>query len=246
MWKSAEALLLAAALGAGAAPVLAASAKVEKPARQEAANAPAAATAGPAARVAVIALGRPALAEEIAAWDIDVRPDGQGLPDGKGSVKEGEEVFLQNCAVCHGEFGEGAGRWPVLAGGQGTLKSDRPEKTIGSFWPYASTAYDYVHRAMPFGNGQSLSANDTYAIVAYLLNLNDLVPETYVLSRENFPKVELPNNPNFFDDDRETTEKAFWNTNPCMKNCAGEVKVISRARILDVTPDGEAPKGNLE
>ncbi|MFS8036605.1 c-type cytochrome [Xanthobacter sp. AM11] len=246
MWKSAEALLLAAALGAGAAPVLAASAKVEKPARQEAANAPAAAPAGPAARVAVIALGRPALAEEIAAWDIDVRPDGQGLPDGKGSVKEGEEVFLQNCAVCHGEFGEGAGRWPVLAGGRGTLKSDRPEKTIGSFWPYASTAYDYVHRAMPFGNGQSLSANDTYAIVAYLLNLNDLVPETYVLSRENFPKVELPNNPNFFDDDRETAEKAFWNTNPCMKNCSGEVKVISRARILDVTPDGEAPKGNLE
>ena len=208
------------------------------------------AAAQPAVKVVtptVSELGRPALPEEIAAWNIDVRPDGEGLPEGKGSVKDGEQLFLENCAVCHGEFGEGAGRWPVLAGGQGSLKSERPEKTVGSFWPYASTVFDYVHRAMPFGNNMSLSPDQTYAIVAYILNLNDLVPEDYVLTKENFPKVKLPNQPNFFLDDRETSEKAFWKADPCMKDCKAEVKITSRARILDVTPEGEeAPKGNLE
>ncbi|MFG1360640.1 c-type cytochrome [Xanthobacter pseudotagetidis] len=221
-----------------------AQAKPEKGKAQQAVNAAAASAAG-APPAKVVALGRPALPEEIAAWDIDVRPDGLGLPEGKGSVKEGEEAFLEQCAVCHGEFGEGAGRWPVLAGGAGTLKSERPEKTIGSFWPDASTAFDYIHRAMPFGNGQSLTADQTYAIVAYLLNLNDIVKDDFVLSKENFTKIVLPNRPNFFDDDREMAEKVFWNPNPCMKNCTGEVKVISHARILDVTPDGEQ-KGNLE
>lgn len=240
MWKWAEALIIAAALSAGPAWAAEKVAKVD-PAKTEGSKA-----AAPAA-AKTEGLGRPALPEEIAAWNIDVRPDGEGLPEGKGSVKEGEQVFLDNCAVCHGEFGEGAGRWPVLAGGQGTLASDRPDKTIGSYWPYASTVFDYIHRAMPFGNNQSLTADQTYAIVAYLLNLNDLVKDDFVLSKDNFPKVELPNQPNFFDDDRETSEKAFWKANPCMKNCKGEVKVTSQARILDVTPEGEeAPKGNVE
>lgn len=262
MWKSAEKVLAAAVLagalaatgiavadpqgGAGKpAPAKFSAAKPEKDKARQAVNVTAP-PAAPAAAAKSIALGRPALAEEIAAWNIDVRADGEGLPPGKGSVKEGEDLFLQNCAVCHGEFGEGAGRWPVLAGGRGTLKSERPEKTIGSFWPYASTVFDYVHRAMPFGSNMTLSADQTYAIVAYLLNLNDLVPENYVLSKENFPKVDLPNEANFFDDDRETSEKAFWKKSPCMTDCTGEVHVTARAQILNVTPDGEAPKGNLE
>jgi len=258
MWKSAETLLAAAFLGGALAIAGAAAADpapAAKPAKAEkaqagsekarqVANVPASAAVSLAPRA--IALGRPALPEEIAAWNIDVRADGEGLPPGKGSVKQGEELFLQNCAQCHGEFGEGVGRWPVLAGGSGTLKSERPEKTIGSFWPYASTVYDYVHRAMPFGSNLTLSPDQTYAIVAYLLNLNDLVPEDYVLSKESFPKVELPNQANFYDDDRETSEKAFWKKNPCMKDCSGEVHVTARAQILNVTPDGEAPKGNLE
>lgn len=181
-------------------------------------------------------LGRPALPEEIKAWDIDVRPDGLGLPDGKGSVGDGETLFQTKCAACHGEFGEGAGRWPVLAGGKDSLKSDRPEKTIGSFWPYTSTVFDYVHRAMPFGDSQSLTADETYALVAYLMNLNDLVPGDFVLSKENFPK-DLPNEKNFYEDDRETAEKAFWTSNPCMENCKAKVEITSHARILDVTPD---------
>ncbi|MGL4559833.1 MAG: c-type cytochrome [Afipia sp.] len=93
-----------------------------------------------------LGLGRPALPEEISAWDTDVRPDGKGLPPGKGTVKQGDVIFQAQCASCHGEFGEGAGRWPVLAGGAGTLKADRPDKTIGSFWPDLSTAYDYIKR----------------------------------------------------------------------------------------------------
>ncbi|MGB0903558.1 MAG: c-type cytochrome, partial [Mangrovicoccus sp.] len=120
-------------------------------------------------------LGRAALPEEIASWDIDVRPDGQGLPEGKGDVWTGEEIFADNCAMCHGDFGEAVGRWPVLAGGQGTLTDDRPVKTIGSYWPYLSTVFDYVNRAMPFGNAQSLSPDEVYAITAYLLYLNDIV-----------------------------------------------------------------------
>jgi cytochrome c len=185
-------------------------------------------------------LGRAALPEEVAAWDIDVRPDGLGLPKGKGSVKQGEEIYLERCAMCHGEFGEGAGRYPVLAGGRGSLNKDNPEKTIGSFWPYLSTVFDYVRRAMPFGNAQSLSADETYAITAFLLNLNDIVKDDFVLSDENFKSVPLPNVGAFYDDDRETSEKAFWKKNPCMSNCGpAPAKVTSRARVLDVTPDSK-------
>lgn len=187
-----------------------------------------------------IGLGRAALPEEIAAWNIDIRPDGAGLPAGKGSVKDGETLYMERCASCHGEFGEGAGRYPVLAGGRGTLKSENPDKTIGSFWPYASTAYDYIHRAMPFGNAQSLTPDETYAIVAFLLHMNDLVKDDFVLSKENFSSVKLPNAGEFFEDDREKAEKSFWKKDPCMKNCAsGPAKVTGHARVLDVTPDSK-------
>ena len=132
-------------------------------------------------------LGREATADEIAAWDIDVRPDGLGLPVGSGSVTDGDEIFAEQCASCHGDFGEGVDRWPVLAGGQGTLTDERPEKTIGSYWPYLSTVYDYIHRAMPFGYAQSLEPDQIYAIVAYLLYMNDVVTDDeFVLSNENF------------------------------------------------------------
>ncbi|WP_329610507.1 c-type cytochrome [Jiella pelagia] len=112
--------------------------------------------------------------DEVAAWDIDVRPDGKGLPVGKGTVSEGEAIFAEQCASCHGDFGEGRDRWPQLAGGFDTLTRDRPVKTVGSYWPYLSTVYDYVHRAMPFGNARSLSNDDVYALTAYVLYLNDI------------------------------------------------------------------------
>lgn len=187
-------------------------------------------------------LGRAALPDEITAWDIDVRPDGQGLPPGKGSVKAGEDIFLQQCAACHGEFGEGAGRWPPIAGGRGSLKEHNPEKTIGSFWPYLSTVFDYIHRTMPFGNAQSLSPDDVYALTAFLLFMNDVVKEDFVLSKENFTTIRLPNESGFYDDDRDFTERRFWGHEPCMTNCKVDAKILNRARALDVTPD-DAKKG---
>jgi len=193
----------------------------------------------------VLHLGRPALEEEVLAWDIDVRPDGTGLPTGSGTVERGGELYDAQCASCHGVFGEGEGRWPVLAGGQDSLTEERPEKTIGSYWPYLSTVYDYVRRAMPFGNARSLTDDDVYALTAYLMYLNDLVDDTYELSVENFAEVAmLPNEPNFKPDDRFDEPAYAPSGEPCMRDCAdAPAEVVQRARVLDVTPDGEGDEG---
>ena len=124
-----------------------------------------------------LGIGRQATAEEIAGWDIDIRPDGQGLPAGKGTVKQGEPLYMERCAACHGEFGESAGRWPILMGGAGTLAGSDPVKSIGSYWPYASTVMDYIRRSMPFGNAQSLTNDELYAVTAYVLYLNDVIKD---------------------------------------------------------------------
>lgn len=186
-------------------------------------------------------LGRPATDTEIAAWDIDVRPDGTGLPVGIGNVTDGEELFTEHCAACHGDFGEGTGRWPVLAGGQGTLTDERPVKTIGSYWPYLSTVYDYVRRAMPFGNARALTDDDVYALTAYLLYLNDVVTdEDFELSNENFETVHLPNEDGFKEDDRLEEPEYAEKSEPCMTDCKpGPVEVDMRAAVLDVTPDAD-------
>ena len=184
-------------------------------------------------------LGREALPEEIDAWDIDIRPDGTGLPEGSGDVWTGEEVFIEKCAVCHGDFAEGVDRWPVLAGGWDTLTNDRPVKTIGSYWPYLSTVFDYVHRAMPFGEAQSLTPDEVYAITAYLLYSNAIVEDDFVLSKENFTEVEMPNEDGFFMDDREEGEIPAFTREVCMEDCKDEVEIAMRAVVLDVTPDAE-------
>jgi S-disulfanyl-L-cysteine oxidoreductase SoxD len=191
-----------------------------------------------------LGIGREATVAEIAAWDIDVRPDGQGLPKGKGTVAQGEQIFQAQCATCHGEFGEGKDRWPALAGGLGSLKNDRPDKTVGSFWPYPTTVFDYIRRAMPFGNSQSLSADELYALTAYVLFLNDVTKDSKLeLSERNLATVKMPNTEEFYDDDREQTEKSFWNKQPCMKDCKQTVEILGRARVLDVTPESKtAPR----
>ncbi|MCV2881478.1 c-type cytochrome [Actibacterium sp. XHP0104] len=193
-----------------------------------------------------LGLGRPALPEEIAAWDIDVSPDGTGLPVGSGSVEDGEMIFSENCAVCHGEFAEGVDNWPKLAGGQGTLDREDPLKTVGSYWPYLSTTWDYVNRSMPFGNAQSLSDDDVYAIVAYILYSNDLVDDDFVLSNENFLEVEMPNAEGFIIDDRAETEYPHWTGEPCMTDCKDSVEITMRAAVLDVTPDEEGAEPAAE
>lgn len=186
-------------------------------------------------------LGRDALPTEVAAWDIDVRPDGMGLPAGSGDVWTGEEVFVDYCAACHGDFAEGVGRWPVLAGGQGTLEDEDPVKTVGSYWPYLSTVYDYINRAMPFGEAQSLEPDEIYAITAYLLYMNDIVDDDFVLSDENFLDVPMPNAGNFFPDDRAETELVtFLSENACMTDCKTSVEITMHASVLDVTPDTDS------
>ncbi len=182
-------------------------------------------------------LGRVALPEEIAAWDWDVSPDGKGLPIGSGNAIDGEEIFADQCAACHGDFAEGIGRWPELAGGIDTLADDDPLKTVGSYWPYMSTVIDYVRRSMPFGYAGSLTNDEVYAIVAYILYSNDLIEDDFVLSDETVFDVNMPNADGFIVDDREQTEYSVWSGDePCMSECKDEVEITMRARVIDVTP----------
>lgn len=192
-------------------------------------------------------LGRPALPEEIAAWDVAVLPDGTGLPEGSGDVATGDEVFAEKCATCHGDFAEGIDNWPVLAGGAGTLKDRRPVKTIGSYWPHLSTVWDYIHRSMPFGAAQTVTPDEAYAITAFLLYSNGIVGDDFVLSKENFTSVTMPNADGFYPDDRAESEYATFSGEACMTDCAAEVQVTKRAVTLNVTPtdpDGR-PAGTL-
>ena len=192
-------------------------------------------------------LGRHALPEEVAAWDVAVLPDGTGLPEGSGDVFTGDEVFAEKCASCHGDFAEGIDNWPVLAGGQGSLTNRRPVKTIGSYWPYLSTVWDYIHRSMPFGAAQTVTADETYAITAFLLYSNGLVEDDFVLSKENFTEIRLPNEGGFRPDDRAEAEYPLFRGEACMSDCGPEVKITKRAVDLNVTPedpDGK-PAGTL-
>jgi S-disulfanyl-L-cysteine oxidoreductase SoxD len=149
-----------------------------------------------AASAADYEFGRPATPQEIKLWDIDVRPDGQGLPDGSGTVARGKSVYADNCEACHGPNGEG-GIKDRLVGGQGTLATDAPVKTIGSYWPYATTLFDYIHRAMPYQAPGSLSIDDTYAVAAYLLSLNGILPADAKLDKTTLPTIKMPNRDGF-------------------------------------------------
>jgi S-disulfanyl-L-cysteine oxidoreductase SoxD len=194
-----------------------------------------------------LGIGRAALPEEIAAWDVKIMPDGRGLPPGGMSVEEGEQVFIDNCAACHGDFAEGLDNWPALAGGRGSLTNPRPLKTVGSYWPYLSTVWDYVHRSMPYGNAQSLTEDEVYGIAAYILYSEGLVDYDFVLTNENFTEVRLPNEEGFYADDRVETEFPVFTAAPCMTDCKAEVTVTLRAADLNVTPTNDAgqPAGTL-
>ena len=141
-------------------------------------------------------LGREATAAQIAGWDISVGPDGAGLPPGKGTPATGAAVYEQKCQSCHGAKGAGQPN-DRLVGGQGTLTTRTPVRTIGSYWPYATTVFDYVRRSMPYTLSQSLSADEVYAVTAYLLNLNGIIGENDEMNAHTLPKVKMPNQPNF-------------------------------------------------
>jgi len=185
-------------------------------------------------------LGRTALPSEIQAWDIDVLPDGRGLPAGKGDAIVGEEIFANKCASCHGDFAEGVGNWPALAGGFDTLADEDPVKTVGSYWPYLSTLWDYINRSMPFGGAQTLSSDEVYSIVAYILYSNDLIEDDFVLNDQNFSEFNMYNSKGFIVDDRKNSEYLNWSKDPCMENCKPSSKIVMRASVIDVTPEESA------
>jgi mono/diheme cytochrome c family protein len=145
-------------------------------------------------------IGRPPTPEEIRESGA-IAPDGTGLPEGSGTAAAGREVFSANCARCHGDKGEG-GVGPRLAGGQGSLATARPVKTVGSFWPYATTVWDYINRAMPFDQPGKLKPNEVYALVAYILELNGIVGSNDVMDAKSLPKVKMPNRDGFAADPR--------------------------------------------
>jgi cytochrome c len=158
-------------------------------------------------------IGRPATPAEIAGWYIDIDRRGHNLPPGSGTVSHGQEVFDQQCAACHGAKGEG-GIGGQLAGGQGTLATPKPVRTVGSYWPYAPTLFDYIRRAMPQNAPQSLSNDDVYAVSAYVLNLNGLLPLDAVLDAKTLPAIKMPNRSMFTGDTRPDVK------NPaCVTDC---------------------------
>ena len=146
-------------------------------------------------------IGTPVTDQDLAAWNIDVAPDGRGLPAGSGDVATGAHLFAAKCAACHGAQGQG-GLGDPLIGGQGTLASAKPKRTVGSYWPYATTLFDYIRRAMPYNAPESLSADEVYALSAFLLNQNGIVPANTRLDAASLPRVVMPNHDGFVADPR--------------------------------------------
>ena len=146
-------------------------------------------------------LGRAASEEEVRVWNIDVAPTGEGLPQGRGTVQQGATIFAAKCAVCHGPTGK-EGPKDRLVGGQGTLTTPKPIRTVGSYWPYATTLYDYINRAMPFTAPQSLAPDEVYSVVAWLLFQNGILAEDTVIDARTLPLVPMPNRNGFIPDPR--------------------------------------------
>ncbi len=194
--------------------------------------------AEPAKPTGYYGYGQPATAQQIAGWDIDVRPDGQGLPPGSGSVQDGEMLYEEQCAECHGSFGEGEGRFPSLAGGEGTLQEARPQKTVGSYWKYTSILWDYIHRAMPFTRPESLTDDEVYAVTAYVLYLNELVEDDFVLTQQNLVDVRLPNEANFVPDPRPDVHNKR-----CMKNCRDARSITIKSQAPQYVPEPAVAPG---
>src|SRR3981189_40909 len=169
--------------------------------------------ATPAQAQSPYGIGRAATPAEMAGWNIDIDREGHKLPPGSGTVSHGHEVFDQQCAACHGAKGEG-GIGDQLAGGQGTLATSKPVRTVGSYWPYAPTLFDYIRRAMPQNAPQSLNNDDVYAVSAYILNLNGLLSADVTLDSSILRAIKMPNRGMFVDDPRPDAK------NPaCMTGC---------------------------
>ena len=151
-------------------------------------------------------LGTPASKEEIAVWDTAIRPDGKGLPPGSGTPLQGRKIYQQHCQQCHGQGGQG-GPNDKLAGRQNNddfpfSEKNAPKKTIGNYWPYATTVFDYIRRTMPYAEPGSLTDNEVYALTAYLLHINDIIPKDFTLNAETLPSIIMPAHGRFIPDNR--------------------------------------------
>ena len=155
---------------------------------------------------ATFGIGRSATQTDIQPWDIDVSPNGDGLPLGQGTVKEGAIVYANFCASCHGATGI-EGPMPNLIGGQGTLNTDHPLKTVGSYWPFATTVFDYIYRTMPFNAPQSLAPQHVYAVVAWILFRNEIIEESTILNAQTLPIITMPNHKGFVRDGQPDVSK---------------------------------------
>lgn len=161
-----------------------------------------------------LGIGQPATAAQVSAWNIDVMPDGRNLPAGRGSVAAGRDLFASQCAGCHGAKGEGGVLGDKLVGGEGTLNTRSPIKTVGSFWPYATTLFDYIRRAMPLNAPQSLSNEQVYAVSGYVLHLNGLLDAGAVVDAATLASLKMPNRDGFVADPRPDVQQAA-----CVRNC---------------------------
>jgi len=152
-------------------------------------------------RQSIDAVGTPVTEADLSAWNIDIAPDGRGLPPGSGDVATGGRIFAAKCAACHGAKGEGL-IGDQLIGGRGTLATANPKRTVGSYWPYATTLFDYIRRAMPYNAPQSLSADEVYAVSAWILNRNGIVPDDARLDAHTLASIRMPNRDGFVPDPR--------------------------------------------
>jgi cytochrome c len=160
-----------------------------------------------AAQLPTYDVGRAPTAEEVKAWDLTIPFDGEALPTGSGTATLGKPIYVEHCASCHGgEKGEDA-KYDRLVGGHGTLATDKPIRTVGSFWPYATTLWSYIRRAQPFDSPGSLTADQVYAVTAYLLYLNGIIGEHDVLDAKTLPQVKMPNRDGFVPDPRPDVGK---------------------------------------
>jgi S-disulfanyl-L-cysteine oxidoreductase SoxD len=155
-------------------------------------------TNDPSSGSSVPSFGRVATAQEVAAWDISIPPSGAGLPAGSGTAKRGEAVYVAQCQACHGPKGVGKPADP-LVGGVGSLASPKPVRTVGSYWPYATTLFDYTRRSMPLTKPLSLSNDEVYSVTAYLLYLNGIIGENAEINAQTLPQVKMPNRDGFVD-----------------------------------------------
>lgn len=181
---------------------------------------------------------------QIDGWTIAVPPDGAHLPPGKGTVAQGETIYGSSCAMCHGTFGEGKNGYPQLVGGVGSLGSASPVKTVGSYWPYATTVWDYINRAMPFFAPHTLKPDEVYALTAYILNMNGIVHSSFVADAKSIPAVKMPNRDGFdWKDPRPVTHNT-----ECMTNCANpaSIKITSNAVTMNLTPRMTGPVDHMK